>query len=122
MINEEVKQKIGDISDYVIERGVTNGIYWTRWKSGWLEQSGQTNLIADFGTETVSFVKTFSNTNYVVTFSNWRNGTADDGTWNSAAICNLSSKSVSSFQIYSRGSSNGGRYFSWYACGYGLEN
>ena len=83
-----------------------------------IEQGGQTAIVKDYATCTVTLTKSFSNSNYSVAFSNWRNGTADDNQWNSAHICNLGTKSSASFQIYSRGESDGGRFFSWVAMGY----
>jgi hypothetical protein len=101
----------------LIESYISGTTWYRKYSDGWIEQGGQTPIIADYATGTITFYKAFANKNYTVTFSNWRNGTADDAYWNSAAVCNLKSKATTSFQIYNRGASDGGRYFSWYACG-----
>lgn len=105
-------------ADYVIERGGDSNSWYRLWKSGWLEQGGGSGLITDFGTGTITFKKPFRDPHYTLTLSNWRNGTTDDAQYNSAGICNLTTKTASSFQIYSRGATDGGRYYGWYACGY----
>ena len=102
-----------------VKESWVSGTSWYRvWSDGYIEQGGQTSLVADFATITTTFAKSFSNSNYTVAFSNWRNGTSDDAQWNSAAICNLTTKAAQSFQIYNRGATDGGRYFSWIAVGY----
>lgn len=91
--------------------------FWRTWSDGFIEQGGRTGLIKDYGTATVSLHHSMPNTNYLITLGNMRSGTADDGTWNSAQIINMGTISTTSFQIYSRGASDSGRYFCWYVCG-----
>lgn len=95
---------------------------WYRlYSDGWLEQGGITGKVADYGTATITLPLQFLDTHYTVSYANWRTGTSDDGTWNGASVLNNSTKSTTSFQIYSRGNADGGRIFTWYACGQGAD-
>lgn len=93
--------------------------WYRKYKSGWLEQGGITGKVADYETATITLPLQFLDTHYTVSYANWRAGTTDDGTWNSAAVLNNSTKSTTSFQIYSRGNADGGKIFTWHACGQG---
>lgn len=97
----------------------TDHSWYRLYSDGWLEQGGRTEKVADYGTATITLPLQFLDTHYIVTYGNWRTGTTDDGTWNNAAILNDSTKSTTSFQIYSRGNTDGGKIYTWYACGQG---
>lgn len=107
------------LGDYVVEQYYLSNTNWfRRWKSGFIEQGFQTGKVGDYSTYTANLITPFPRNTYTVSFSNWRSGTGEDGQWNSAAVCNLGTKTSSSFQIYNRGAADGGRIFSVYCCGY----
>lgn len=96
-----------------------SGTSWYRvYSDGWCEQGGITGLIADYGTATVNLLKSFADTNYTITKATMMPSTGDDGQWNNNAIIRYATRTVNSFQIYNRGSADGGRYVSWQAEGY----
>lgn len=99
----------------------TDPTWYRLYSDGWLEQGGITGKVADYGTATITLPLQFLDTHYTVSYANWRTGTSDDGTWNGASVLNNSTKSTTSFQIYSRGNADGGRIFTWYACGQGAD-
>ena len=104
---------------YLVKKEVNGNDWYALYSDGWLEQGGITGIVADFKTATITLPLQFLDTHYTVSYANWRAGTTEDGTWNNAAILNNSTKSITSFQIYSRGNADGGRIFTWYACGQG---
>ena len=89
----------------------------TRTKRIWLEQGGRTSLLADYTTATVTLLKAFSNTDYAITCAAMMPSTGDDGTWNNANVVRYATLAPSSFEIYSRGAEDGGRYINWVATG-----
>lgn len=99
----------------------TDPTWYRLYSDGWLEQGGITGIVADYKTATITLPLQFLDTHYTVSYANWRAGTVDDGTWNSAAVLNNSTKSTASFQIYSRGETDGGKIFTWRACGQGAN-
>ena len=99
----------------------TDHSWYRLYSDGWLEQGGRTEKVADYGTATITLPLQFLDTHYIVTYGNWRTGTTDDGTWNNSAILNDSTKSTTSFQIYSRGNIDGGKIYTWYSCGQGAD-
>lgn len=108
--------------DYVVEyKNPTDSdpTWYRKYKSGWLEQGGITEKVADYKTTTITLPLQFLDTHYTVSYANWRTGTSDDSTWLGATILNNSTKSTTSFQIYNRGSADGGKIFTWHACGQG---
>lgn len=65
--------------DYVVERGVnSDGTWYKKYKSGWLEQGGMGLTVKADGTQTVTLRKPFKDTKYIV---NWlaQNGSAING-------------------------------------------
>lgn len=96
-----------------------SGTQWYRvYSDGWCEQGGITGLIADYGTATVNLLKPFADTNYTITKGTMMPSTSDDGNYNDASCIRYASRTTSSFQIYNRGATDGGRYVGWQAEGY----
>ena len=121
--NTDLSNVLANI-DYVVDYKKptdSDPTWYRKYKSGWLEQGGITGIVADFETATITLPLQFLDTHYTVSYANWRAGTTDDGTWNNAAILNNSTKSTTSFQIYSRGKTDGGKIFTWHACGQGAN-
>lgn len=99
----------------------TDPTWYRLYSDGWLEQGGITGKVADYETATITLPLQFLDTHYIVTYGNWRTGTTDDTSFNSAAVLNISTKTTTKFEIYSRGNADGGRIFTWYACGQGAN-
>lgn len=130
VVDENTAQTSLRLPKYACSHGVVikekkptdTDLTWYRlYSDGWLEQGGITGKVADYGTATITLPLQFLDTHYIVTYSNWRTGTTDDGNFNSAAILNISTKTTTKFEIYSRGNTDGGRIFTWYACGQGAN-
>lgn len=121
--NTDLSNVLANI-DYVVDRKVptaSDPSWYRKYKSGWLEQGGITGKVADHGTATITLPLQFLDTHYIVTYGNWRTGTTDDTSFNSAAVLNISTKTTTKFEIYNRGNADGGRIFTWYACGQGAQ-
>ena len=92
---------------HVVIETYKNGASWYRiYDDGWCEQGG--TRVAQNTWETITFLKSFINTNYTALVSNSKGGT------NANSIRN---KTTASMQIYQN------LQYDWYACGYAsLEN
>lgn len=94
----------------VVVQNYVNGTSWYRvWSDGWIEQGGISNA------GTITFLKSFSNTNYTLVKTGKCEGT--NGDWYGGANYNAGyySKSVNNFVCYSNGQVTN---YNWYACGY----
>lgn len=91
-----------------------NGTSWYRvYSDGWCEQGGKTDVLPSNVNTTISFLKTFANTNYNITAcERYDGGTSDNNNENYW----VSSVSTSSFQLYN--SAGGYKQLYWQACGY----
>lgn len=97
----------------------SEGTEWYRiWSDGWIEQGGIIGIIPDYGTGLVTLHKNFSNTNYTIAKATQMPASGDDTSYNDATCIRYATKTINNFQIYNRGATDGGRYISWYACGY----
>lgn len=93
----------------VITQNYVNGTSWYRvWSDGWIEQGGYFNCTSSG--QKLTFLKTFSNTNYCITASG---GTSQMG---NVAFYTRAKDSVLSW-VSDDTSFNAGD-ISWYACGY----
>ena len=92
--------------DFVIESQeptAENDYTWYRkYKSGWVEQGGVSIAIADYETATITLPVAMSNINYTLTFGNSWDGTNDDGAYIGAYCERLPNRTTTSFQLYSR--------------------
>ena len=97
---------------HVIIQTYVNGTSWYRvWSDGWIEQGGRVSISQDTQT-TVTLLKAFSNTDYMVLISACRSGTQTGGDGN------FTVEYVSESQFkWSNGDDFGGTGI-WYACGY----
>lgn len=79
--------------DYIVESKVNSGGSWYRkYKSGWLEQGGIGLTVSSDGTKTVTLIKPFKDTKYIV------NRLDQDGFMiSSAGIRGISNKTTTSF-------------------------
>lgn len=79
--------------DYIVESKVnSNGSWYRKYKSGWLEQSGIGLTVSADGTKTVTLIKPFKDTKYIV---NWL---CQDGSMlNSKGTRGISNKTTTSF-------------------------
>lgn len=103
---------------HITESYINGSSGFNIWSNGYCEQWGVTSLIADYGTSTVTLLRDFINTNYNITTGVAMPSSGDDGNWNNANCTRWATKTKSSFQIYSRGGTDGGRYIYWKVCGY----
>lgn len=79
--------------DYVVESKVnSDGSWYRKYKSGWLEQGGIGLTVSADGTKTVTLIKPFKNTKYIV---NWLD--KDGFTTNGAGSRGISNKTTTSF-------------------------
>lgn len=79
--------------DYIVESKVnSNGSWYRKYKSGWLEQGGIGLIVSSDDTKTVTLIKPFKDTKYIV---NWldQNGF----TLNGAGTRGISNKTTTSF-------------------------
>jgi hypothetical protein len=105
---------------HVVIDSYVNGTSGYRiWDDGYCEQWGtwdSGSLSSDVGT-TITYLKTFANTNYVLVANAWRN---NNSATNRDVTTNIYSKTTSNFaggwyRAYAVGTA---QYLSWYACGY----
>ena len=102
-----------ECSAYIIQTYV-NGTSWYRvYSDGWCEQGGKFYIGVDQNV-TTTFLKSFKDTNYTLTTSQYYTGTTVSGTANSP-IHWVQSISKTSFKVYEDMHDN---YVYWYACGY----
>ena len=100
----------GKIVPYVTERVVSGTSYYEIWSDGWIVQGGRVSNTAADGT--VTLVKSFKDTNYLLTVTTYvATSTDNNGTSTAAFPSNLT---VNSFR-YSKNTAQG---FMWVACGY----
>lgn len=79
--------------DYIVESEVnSNGSWYRKYKSGWLEQSGIGLVVSADGTKTVTLIKPFKDTKYIV---NWL--CQDGSTLSSSGTRGVSNKTTTSF-------------------------
>lgn len=79
--------------DYIVESKVnSNGSWYRKYKSGWLEQGGIGLTVSADGTKTVTLIKPFKDTKYIV---NWLY--QDGSTLNSSGTRGISNKTTTSF-------------------------
>lgn len=79
--------------DYIVESKVnSDGSWYRKYKSGWLEQGGIGLTVSADGTKTVTLIKPFKNTKYIV---NWLD--QDGFTINDAGTRGISNKTTTSF-------------------------
>lgn len=87
---------LSDVSrniDYIVESKVnSNGSWYRKYKSGWLEQGGIGLTVSADGTKTVTLIKPFKDTKYIV---NWL--CEDGSTLNSSGTRGISNKTTTSF-------------------------
>ena len=91
-----------------------NGASWYRvWSDGWIEQGGgiSTAVNTTDSAWSVTFLKTFSNTNYTVQTSVF-------GGWAAHNIANVEDKYTNKMSGYASSSGNSTKTIYWYACGY----
>lgn len=98
-LNEKVKTKI------VVIEAIKEGDKWCRvWSDGWKEQGGTWS-----GSQTITFLKSFANTQYTLTLGIIGPGYAQDNIFGG-------DRTVTSFKIGQAGGNGGSG--TWYACGY----
>ena len=79
--------------DYIVESKVnSNGSWYRKYKSGWLEQGGIGLTVSADGTKTVTLIKPFKDTKYIV---NWL--CQDGSTLSSSGTRGISNKTTTSF-------------------------
>lgn len=79
--------------DYIVESKVnSNGSWYRKYKSGWLEQGGIGLTVSADGTKTATLIKPFKDTKYIV---NWL--CQDGSTLNSSGTRGISNKTTTSF-------------------------
>lgn len=79
--------------DYIVESKVnSDGSWYRKYKSGWLEQGGTGLTVSADGTKTVTLIKPFKNTKYIV---NWLD--QDGSMINGAGSRGISNKKTTSF-------------------------
>jgi hypothetical protein len=101
--------------DYVVESKVNSGGSWYRkYKSGWLEQGGIGLTVSSDGTKTVTLIKPFKYTKYIV---NWLD--QDGFTLNGAGTRGISNKTTTSFVACNGQDKN--MNIGWIAIGQGAD-
>ena len=98
--------------DFVIEYGVTNGVWYKVYKSGWLEQGGVQTGTGSYGLSNITLAREYNDTNYTVT-ANIQWASLDNTDWytndsaipSSAGISDVAGipcdKSTTSFKLQS---------------------
>ena len=90
----------------VVIQNYVNGASWYRvWSDGWIEQGGVSTLSDNW---TITFLKPFSNSNYVLISE----GLGQDSTGN-LGVTSKTAKSASGNHSW-----NANHQYDWYACGY----
>lgn len=90
--NTDLSNVSGNI-DYIVESKVnSNGSWYRKYKSGWLEQGGIGLTVSADGTKTVTLIKPFEDTKYIV---NWL--CQDGSTLSSSGTRGISNKTTTSF-------------------------
>ena len=114
---EEITNKLNSMK-YVIETGQSeDGSQWYRvWSDGWIEQGGTTGLITSgdsYNSKTITFKKSFTNTNY--TFTSCANKYSTENGLGTAYPPFIFTKNNTSIIIGKYSWTDG---IDWYACGY----
>lgn len=96
----------------VVIENYRSGNNWYRvWSDGWIEQGGYCTGGDEYTTQTITFLKAFSNSNYTLTYS-ILNDNRSKGPY-------ISSRTSTNFTINQGGGSGGATTRElWYACGY----
>ena len=112
---EEVTDKLNSMK-YVVETW-NEGTEWYRvWSDGWIEQGGTTGLITSgdsYNSKTITFKKSFTNTNY--TFTSCANKYSTENGLGTAYPPFIFTKNNTSIIIGKYSWTDG---IDWYACGY----
>lgn len=99
--------------DYIVESKVnSNGSWYRKYKSGWLEQGGIDLTVSVDNTKTVTLIKPFKDTKYIV---NWLD--QDGSTLNSSGTRGISNKTTTSF--VARNGQDKNMNIGWIAIGQG---
>lgn len=99
--------------DYIVESKVnSDGSWYRKYKSGWLEQGGIGLTVSADGTKTVTLIKPFKDTKYIV---NWLD--QDGFTLNGAGSRGVSNKTTTSFEAWNGQDKN--MNIGWIAIGQG---
>jgi hypothetical protein len=99
--------------DYIVESKVnSNGSWYRKYKSGWLEQGGIGLTVSADGTKTVTLIKPFKDTKYIV---NWLD--QDGSTNTSSGTRGISNKTTTSF--VARNGQDKNMNIGWIAIGQG---
>ncbi|MGN0016533.1 MAG: hypothetical protein ACI37O_04260 [Candidatus Avelusimicrobium sp.] len=101
--------------DYVVESySDADGNWYRRYKSGWLEQGGITNIVpATQSVTTITLFKPFASTVYGIVAAN----NPASINWATHADLQITAKTTTSFGVSSNVSNN--NRINWYACGQG---
>lgn len=98
-------------ADYIVDYGTSGDNWYRLWNSGFLEQGGIISRSGDNGSGT--FIKPFSNTNYILTFT----VSSNPGTGTRYRHF-ITSRNTSSFSVTDHGFSLGAENAVYYACGF----
>lgn len=99
--------------DYIVESKVnSNGSWYRKYKSGWLEQGEIGLIVSADGTKTVTLIKPFKDTKYIV---NWLD--QDGSTLTSSGTRGISNKTTTSF--VARNGQDKNMNIGWIAIGQG---
>lgn len=113
---ESINNIMPNTMDYVVESyRNTNGSWWRKWKSGWIEQGGLTTV--SNGTSQ-NFLKPFTNLNSIgfLATTQYSGGDAGDA---SASVCGRPlSTTTFALNWAWRNYGSATRKWAWYACGY----
>ena len=98
----------------VVVQNYKSGTSWYRvWSDGWIEQGGFYNNLPSNTTFTITFLKSFVDTNFTFISSQRHDGTTGDAPNENEWISAIAKGSVT---IYNSRAAGGGIY--WHACGY----
>ena len=118
-INALENSKVDKAGNAWVVETYRNGTEWYRvWSDGWIEQGGVTGELSTNQTATITFLKAFSNTNYIITGGSH---SADSETTLGRIGSFAQTKHTTSIVVCNNGwsSSYNGIYVDWYACGQG---
>lgn len=97
----------------VVVQNYVNGTSWYRvWSDGWIEQGGYLTMTANV--TTLTFLKSFTNTNYTIVGTKGRGNTTNSRVVN---LSNLTAKTVDVSIPYANALATDYNV-NWYACGY----
>ena len=106
--------------DYIIDYGSNSNGWYRKWKSGFIEQSGNNIVVGgaqNNATTIISLPIDFTNENYQVLCNMTNKGNVIY--WAQGSY-RCSARSINTFYIdrYNFEGTSGDVYFNWYACGY----